>query len=59
MRLPYPFRAMCFVLAFHPFAWGTLFDFHKRNLTDFQKSQAETQWWIRLGCFTFSYRRML
>ena len=55
--LPYPLRAFCIQVAFHPFCWGL--DCHNHRRTEFAKSQAETQWYLRLGCFTISYRRML
>jgi hypothetical protein len=55
--LRYPFDAMCYVLAFHPFAWGL--QFHHHNLNERAKADARTQWFLRIGCFTFSFRRML
>jgi len=48
-------------LAFHPFAWGTWFDFVNRSktMTDVAKAEGNTIWWLRLGPFTISYSRML
>ena len=57
--MKYPMRSMCLVVEFHPFSWGTLYQFHNYKLSEFMKTQANTQWFLRLGCFTFSYRRML
>lgn len=57
--MKYPMKALCIELAFHPFAWGTLYQFHNFHRSEFQKSQAETMWFLRLGCFTLSQRRML
>jgi hypothetical protein len=58
IRIPYPLRAMRISLAFTPFSWWNL-RFHKRELTEFAKAQAETQWWLNVGPFQLSYGRLL
>ena len=63
MKILYPLSAICLELAFHPFSifGGTWFDYVNRTKTmsEFSKKEAKTQWWIRFGPFTLSYRRML
>ncbi len=56
--LPYPLRAVCLELTFHPFCWG-LSRCSRLHMAEHFKANAETQWWVRFGCFTLSYRRML
>ena len=56
--IPYPLSAACIEVAFHPFCWGI--NIHIREgLTDFAKEQGVDFWFIRIGCFTVSYRRMI
>ena len=61
--VPYPLRAMRLEVAFHPFTvlGGTWFDWVNRNRTmsDQDKRNGETIWWLRLGPITVSYGRML
>ncbi len=60
MRIKYPLNSIRLQLAFHPFSWGTWFAYVNR--TDYPerwKADDNTIWWIRLGCFTLSYSRML
>lgn len=61
--IPYPLRAICLSLAFHPFSvfGGTWFDYvnHSATMTRAAKADGKTIWWLRVGPFTLSYRRML
>lgn len=54
---------MCINVAFHPFSLfgGNWFDYvnRSRNLSETAKSTGATLWWLRVGPFTISYRRML
>ena len=63
MKIPYPLRAFCLELSFHPFSvfGGTLFDYVNRSktMTEVAKREATTIWWIRFLCCTISYKRML
>jgi len=57
-KLPYPLRAFSLSLRFHPFVWG-LHWHHAKDLTEFARTQGTIIWWLRVGCFTLSYGRML
>lgn len=57
ISLPYPLRAMSLSLRFHPFRWTV--DGAYYNLSEFRKSQGDVIWWLRIGCFTISYSRMM
>lgn len=57
IRLPYPLRAISLYLRFHPFGWAL--DGAYYNLDEFRKSQCDVIWWLRIGCFTLSYSRMM
>ena len=62
-QIPYPLRAACLCLAFHPFSifGGTWFDYVNRSktMTNLSKCEGDSIWWLRFGPFTLSYRRML
>ena len=50
-------------LDFHPFTvlGGTWFDYVNRNRTmsDQNKKDGDTIWWVRFGPFTIAYGRMM
>lgn len=56
--MKYPLNSMAMALTFHPFTWGA--HWHRRkDLTEAAKKAGATQWWVRLGCFTLAYHRMI
>lgn len=57
--MKYPLRAACIQFDFHPFCWGLQWVNRTRQLAEFAKVQGDAMWWIRFGCITVSYRRML
>lgn len=62
-RYPHPLTSGRLVLAFHPgtLFGGTCFDyqFNSNKMSEAAKKDARTIWFIRIGCFTLSYGRML
>lgn len=58
MKIPYPLRAFSLALRFHPFTWG-LHACRKPWLDERARAAGISVWWVRVGCFTLSYGRML
>lgn len=57
--IPYPLRATRITLDLNPFGFWLVPDWHRRDLTEFAKSQGETIWWFRWLWFQISYSRWL
>ena len=56
--MKYPLSAASISVTFHPFGWG-LHYVHRKTLTEFARAQGDAIWWLRVGCFTIAYGRML
>ena len=62
-KYPHPITSGHIAIAFHP---GTLFGgtcfaacFNSNHMTESAKAYGSTIWWVRVLCFTVSYRRLL
>ena len=56
--IPYPLRAMSLSFCVHPFSWGLHYHY-RRGLKESARCDGQTLWWVRIGCLTISYGRML
>lgn len=56
--IPYPLRAMSLCFRIHPFGWGLHYHY-RRGLSERARCDGQTLWWVRIGCVTISYGRML
>jgi len=54
----YPLNSISLSINVHPFTWG-LHTHRRRDLTEAAKRAGTTQWWVRIGCLTIAYHRMV